>query len=166
MRSNSEKLKEMIAALNDIIEQTYYFEQKVFEWSQKVKANKDKINKAMGKKEKVDVLVDENTSFKATKNVKTHIDFFPEKLKGNLEKDVYEKIIKKTVTVNDLDGLIILLKGYGVPPKKFKDFITVKAEVSVDKVDNLIEMGDLNIDDIQGCFKVEYEEEIKVFKTK
>lgn len=166
MRSNSEKLKEMVASLNDIIEQTYYFEQKVFEWSQKVKKNKDIINKSMGKRDKVNVIVDDRTAFNAVKKVQTNIEFFPDKLKENLDKEKYDKVVDKTVLVRDLDGLIRMLKEYGVPSKKFKDFINVRSEISVEKMDNLIEMGEIDINEIQGCFKVDYEEEVKVFKTK
>lgn len=166
MRSNSDKLKRAIAELNDVVEQTYYFEQKVFEWTNKVKANKERIKRAMGKRDKFDVIPDDKNSFRAFKKVHTHIEFFPDKLKVSLEKEKYDKIVNKTVTVNDLDGLVKMLKDYGVPPKKFKEFINVQSAVSVEKVDNLVEMGDLNIDDIQGCFKVDYEEEIRVVKTK
>lgn len=166
MRSHSNKFKEMVASFNDIVEQTYYFEQKVFEWSNKVKSNKEKINKSMGKKDKVDVVVDDQTSFKAVKNVQTHIDFFPDKLKETLDKKVYEQIVDKTIIVKNVDGLIKMLKEYGVPPKRFKDFITTEAKINVEKIDNLIEMGDIQIDNIQGCYKVEFEEDIKVIKTK
>jgi hypothetical protein len=166
MRSNSEKLKDMVAGFNDIVEQTYYFEQKLFEWGNKVKANKEKINKAMGKRDKVDVIVDEDTAFKAIKQVQTSIDFFPEKLKTSLSKEKFNSIAIKTVVVNDLDAMVAMLKDYGVPAKEFKRFITVNTEISVEKVDNLVEMGELEIDELQGCFKVEYEEQIKVIKTK
>jgi hypothetical protein len=166
MRSQSTRLKEMVASLNDVIEQTYYFEQKVYEWSNKVKNNKNLINKSMGRNDKVDVVIDDQASFRATKVIKTHIDFFPDKLKESLSKELFERVNDKIVTVQNLDGLIKMLKEYGVPPKRFKDFITVKNEVSVEKIDNLIEMGEINIDNIQGCYKVEFEEDIKVTKTK
>jgi hypothetical protein len=166
MKSSSPKLRNMIASLNDIIEQTYYFEQKVFEWGNKVKANKEAICKAMGKKEKIDVVVDENTEFRATKSVQTDIEFFPDKLKESLPKEKYNKVIDKSITISDLDSLILMLKEYGVPAKKFKEYINVDSKVNVGKVDNLIEMGEIEIDEIQGCYKVEFSEQIKVSKTK
>lgn len=167
MKSNSPKLKEMVADLNDVIEQTYYFEQKVFEWSQKVSKNKEIIKKSMGNVNKIDVTIpDEKVAFRATKTVQTNIEFFPEKLKETLDKEKFAKVNNKTVVVNDLDGLVKMLKSYGIPPKQFKEFITVKNEISVEKIDNLIEMGEIEIDEIQGCYKVEFEEEIKVTKTK
>lgn len=156
----------MIEELNDIIEQTYYFEQKLYEWGKKVEKNKGIISKSMGKKDKVDVVVDEKTQFKAVKKITTNIDFFPDKLKTTLSKETYDKIIKKTVTVDDLNKLVVMLKSYGVPSKEFKKFITVASEIDVEEVDNLIEMGEINIEDIQGCYKVEFEEDIKVYKTK
>lgn len=166
MRSNSKKLGEMVASFNDIVEQTYYYEQKVYEWSKKVEKNKEAINKNLGRKNKAEVNVDDKTSFKVVKNVQTHIDFFPEKLKAALIKEKFEKVVNKTVLINDLDGLVKMLKDYGVPPKKFKEFITVKTEVDVEKIDNLIEMGEMEIEDINGCYKVEFDEDIRVIKTK
>lgn len=166
MRSNSGKLKELIANLNDIIEQTYYFEQKLFEWGNKVKTNKAQISKAMGSNKKLDVIVDDNTAFKAVKTINTHVDFIPEKLKESLSKETFAKVTNKKVIVKDVDSLISMLKTYGVPPKKFKEFIAVKHEVSIEKIDNLIEMGEIDIDQIQGCYKVDFEENIKVTKTK
>lgn len=166
MRSQSGRMREMVATLNDVIEQTYYFEQKVFEWTKKVKDNKAKINKAMGRKESIIVVVDDSTEFKATKNVTTNIDFFPDKLKTTLSKELYDKVIDKTVVINDLENLVKMLKSYGVPPKEFKNFISVSTKVNVDNVDNIIEMGEINIEDIQGCYSASFEGDIKVFKTK
>lgn len=166
MRSNSKKLGDMVASFNDIVEQTYYYEQKVYELSKKVEKNKETINRGLGKKSKAEISVDESTAFKVVKNVQTHIDFFPEKLKGALEKEIFNKITNKTVLVNDIDGLIKMLKGYGVPPKEFKKFITVKTEVDIEKIDDLIEKDELTVDDINGCYKVEFDEDIRVMKTK
>jgi type 1 glutamine amidotransferase len=166
MRSHSGKLKEQIANLNDVIEQTYYFEQKVFEWGNKVKVNKEKISKAMGNNKKLEVVVDEETAFKAVKTINTEVDFIPEKLKESLNKETFAKVVDKTVTINNLDGLIGMLKDYGVPPKRFKEFIKVKNDVSIEKIDNLIEMGEIEIEQIQGCYKVVFDEIIKVSKTK
>jgi hypothetical protein len=166
IKSNSAKLKEMVASLNDMIEQTYHLEQTRFKIDNQIKSNKDKIIRAMGRSEKVDVVIDESTAFRATKTTNTNIEFFPDKLKDNLPKDTYKRIVVKNIGISDLNGLIEMLKEYGVSPKKFKEFIFVKESVSVEKVDNLIELGEITIDSIQGCYKVEYEDILKVSKTK
>lgn len=156
----------MVASFNDIVEQTYYYEQQVYELTKKLERNKAQINKGLGRDKKASVLVDEQTAFKVEKKVHTHIEFFPERLKEKLVKEKYDKVINKTVLVNDLDGLVKMLKEHGVSPKKFKEYITVKTEVDIDKVDNLIEMDEITIEDINGCYKVDFDEDIRVFKTK
>lgn len=156
----------MVANLNDIIEQTFYYEQKVFEWKNKVEENKKRIGKALGRKNQVVVKIDEQCEFVATKDIKTNISFIPDKLKNSLEGDIYKQTVNKTITIKELNNLISMLKSYGVPPKEFKKFLIVKEEVDIEKVDHLIEVGEVNIEDIQGCYTVEYEEEIKVRKTK
>lgn len=158
----------MVANLNDIIEQTYYFEQKVFEWKSKIDENKKRIGKALGRRNRVEIKVDDQTEFCASKEVKTNISFIPDKLRDNLDKEIYKKVVQKTVMVkeNDLKNLIAMLRTYGVPSKEFKQYLTVKEEIDIEKVDHLIEIEEINIEDIQGCYTVEYDEEVKVKKTK
>jgi hypothetical protein len=166
IKSNSAKLKEMVAALNDIIEQTYHLEQTRFKIDNQIRGNKDKIIRAMGRSEKVDVVIDDSAAFRATKTTNTNIEFFPDKLKEILPKDVYKRVINKTVKINDVEGVIKFLKGYGVPAREFKNFISTDEAVSIEKIDNLIEIGEITIDSIQGCYKVDYEDILKVSKTK
>lgn len=160
------KAAEEIATLNDIIEQTFYLEQKIHEWKQKVESNKKYISKALGRKNSLDARIDENTSFNVQKKIDTKLHFFYEQLQKTLDKKTYNKVINKTVTIDDVNALIKTLKWYGVPPKEFKTYITVHHEVDIEKVDSLIEIGEISIDEIQGCYSVEFNEDIRVRKTK
>lgn len=159
-------LENAITTINDIVEQTYYFEQKVYEMNQKVNKNKSAISKALGRKNRLDIKVDDQTEFSAIKETKVNIEFFPDKLKATLDKEMYEKVIDKHVGIRNLEGLISMLKEYGVPPKRFKDYLEVKHEVSNEKIDHQIEMGNIDIENIAGCYKVDFDEEIRVKKTK
>lgn len=152
--------------LNDIIEQTYYFEQKVAEFQKKIEANKAKISQELGRKNRFEAKVDENTQFVVTKNVKTNLEFFEDQVQAKFDKKTYNKVINKTVVVENLSGLIKWLKRYGADPKEFKSYIKTIKEVDPHKIDQLIEIEEIKIEDLQGCYKVEFAEEIKVRKTK
>lgn len=74
-----------------------------------------------------------------------------DRLKKNLGKR-YNKIVNKTYTINDMEGLIAYLKTCGVDPKKFRKFVDVSAEVDETKVDNLSQLGEITKEDLKGCY--------------
>ena len=156
----------MVEGFNDIVEQTFYFEQKVYEWSKKVRDNKILISKSMGRKNRLDVRIDNDLSFGVIKEKDTKIDFYSDQLKQNLDKKRYSEVVNKVLTIDDLSGLIKMLKKYGVPPKEFKKFISSEDYVDLEKIERLIEIGELEIKDLQGCYKAEFDEEIKIRKNK
>lgn len=156
----------MVEGFNDIVEQTFYFEQKVYEWSKKVRDNKILISKSMGRKNRLDVRIDNDLSFGVIKEKDTKIDFYSDQLKQNLDKKRYSEVVNKVLTIDDLSGLIKMLKKYGVPPKEFKKFISSEDYVDLEKIERLIEIGELEIKDLQGCYKAEFNEEIKIRKNK
>lgn len=166
MSRTASKLKQMVSDMNDIVEQTFYLEQKVYEWGQKVAANKSRISKAMGKRNSLNIKVDENLSFDVTKRVESSLEFYPDQLTQKLDKDILKKVIKKTVIVKDQNGLVSFLKSYGVSPREFKRFIETTKEVDVEEIDRLVEIGEIQIEDLQGCYKVDFDEEIRVRKSK
>lgn len=153
-----------ILETNDIVEQTYYLEQKIYEYTKTVNSNKAKISKSMGKRNNLNIKVDNDTEFFVTKNVKPEIEFFPEQLKKNLDKETYKKVSNKTVYVNDLKGLIKMLKSYGVSPKEFKKFISTSEEISKEEISRLIDIDEIGVEDILGCYDVKFNEEIRVKK--
>jgi len=162
----TQKLGKMVEGFNDIVEQTFYFEQKVYEWSKKVRDNKILISKSMGRKNRLDVRIDNDLSFGVIKEKDTKIDFYSDQLKQNLDKKRYSEVVNKVLTIDDLSGLIKMLKKYGVPPKEFKKFISSEDYVDLEKIERLIEIGELEIKDLQGCYKAEFNEEIKIRKNK
>lgn len=76
------------------------------------------------------------------------------KLKKRLDKKILEKIIDKTYTINDFEGLVKYLKSCGVDPKIFKRYIDVEEKVINDQVDLLSDIGDINLEDVSGCYSV------------
>ena len=77
------------------------------------------------------------------------------KLKKRLDKELVNEIVDKEYTINNMDGLINYLKSCGVNPKKFKQFIDVKEQVNNKKVDELNELGELDYDDLSGCYELQ-----------
>lgn len=77
-----------------------------------------------------------------------------EKLKEKLDKKTYNKIVDKTYTINDIEGLIKYLKSCGVDAKKFKKFIEVNEEVDGTELNNLYDRGEIKKKQIEDCYKV------------
>lgn len=163
--SKSTHLVESIATLNDIIEQTFYLEQKVYEWSKKVEKNKAKISEALGSRQRLSIRVDDNLSFDVVKKVDTQISFYEDQLKKSLDSETFLKVVDKRVVVTDFDGLIKFLRKNKVKPKEFKKFIETENTVNSESIDELLELGEIEIKDLHGCFKADFKDEIKVKKN-
>ena len=120
----------------------------------------------MGKRNHLDVRVDEQLQFSVSKKVDTKLEFFEDQLTAKLDKKLLKRIVNKKIEIDDLEGLVKFLKSYGVSPKEFKQYIKSSKEIDMDEIDRLVEIGDIQIEDLQGCYKVEFDEEIRVKKTK
>lgn len=77
-----------------------------------------------------------------------------EKLKNKIDKDLTDQFIEKKYIVNNMPGLIKLLKEAGVNPKQFKKFITVEEKVNQQKMNELSEIGEIDKEDIDGCYEL------------
>lgn len=88
------------------------------------------------------------------------------KLKNKLDKEVYDEIVEKQYTINDIEGLIEYLKSCGVNPRVFKSFIDVKENVNQKLIDDLGNQGVINVKSLKGCFEiVENTSYIKIFES-
>lgn len=85
----------------------------------------------------------------------TRINWDVEKLKSKLPKKIFNKIVKKEYKINDFSGLVEYLKKYGVNPKGFSKFINVECKVDNKKVDELGEIGEVNIEDLKDCYSLD-----------
>lgn len=85
----------------------------------------------------------------------TKIEYDAEKIyeafKGERE-EIRNKIVTKNYIVQDMQGLIQLLKSYGVKPKEFKSFIKVEKEVNKQALENFYSLGVVTLDDLNGCY--------------
>lgn len=159
-------LEQALSEVNDIVEQTYYLEQKVYEFTKTIEANKKKISKTLGRRNNLSVKVDNYTEFFVSKRVKPNVEFHTSQLKKSLSKETYKQVVDKEVKVTDINNLIKLLKEYDVPPREFKKYIETTDHAVNEEISRLIDIGDIEIDDIQGCYDVTFDEEIRVSKIK
>lgn len=82
------------------------------------------------------------------------IKYDEEAMLKSLGKDEINALFDKSYEIVDMTGLIQLLKSYGVSPKQFKKFISVKQSLSNEKLNHLYEIGVLALDDLKGCYTV------------
>lgn len=95
-----------------------------------------------------------HTKVRVTRIRQRKITWFLDKLKKKLDKETYNKVVDKTYTINDMQGLIKYLKSCGVDPKKFKKFIDVDETLNEAKLNTYYETGALKKEDIEGCYDV------------
>ena len=98
----------------------------------------------------------------AIKTERVYITYLVDKLKAKLDKEMWPEIINKTHTINDYNGLVSLMKAYGVSPKEFKEFIGVVEAANGDKIKQLYAVGDITKEDIKGCFEVKITKSIQI----
>jgi len=97
--------------------------------------------------------------FKFVPVVTTTINWDIDKLQEKVDKNLLKQFIDKTYTISDYDGLIEYLKSCGVNPKKFAEYLSVDKKVNKKKLDQLSDMGDITMDDLADCYKVEVKSE-------
>lgn len=82
----------------------------------------------------------------------TQIIYDAEKIEEKFDKEFCNDVINKTYIVNDINGLIKLLKSSGVDPKQFKKFLYVEKTVNKEKLESLFDLGELSLEQLNGCY--------------
>lgn len=93
-------------------------------------------------------------SFVVTRIQSSKVEFNANKLEKALGKELAQTVIQKHYEIADMDGLITYLKGYGVNPKVFKSFISVRKTVNTKELDRLEELGMITAEQIKGCYTI------------
>lgn len=76
-------------------------------------------------------------------------------LRSVLGRSRYEKVVNKTYTIIDMQGLVKYLKKCNADPDIFRKFIDVKTEVDENVLDSCIERGEIKEEEIKNCYSVE-----------
>lgn len=93
-------------------------------------------------------------SFVVTRIQSSKVEFNPDKLERVLGKELSCDVIQKHYEIVDMAGLISYLQGYGVSPKVFKSFISVRKSVNTKELDRLESLGKITAEQIKGCYTV------------
>lgn len=162
----TEAIENELTKLNDIVEQTFYYQQEEYKLRKKIEANKKVISKAMGSRKRINSRIDSELSFEVNKKIKTDIDFNATQLSQKLDKKLYKEATHREYQVVELAPLVKLLKSYGVPPKEFKKHIKTVDEVDKEALDHLLKEEKIGLEDLHGCYEASFEEEIYIKKLR
>lgn len=91
---------------------------------------------------------------KVSKVERSSVNFNADRVEKALEKELASKVISKRYEINDIHGMIAYLKTCGVDPKIFKSFLNVTKTVNVKELERLSELGEVDEEDLDGCFTV------------
>lgn len=75
-------------------------------------------------------------------------------IERKLGRTVARRIVKRTYTVNDWDGLVSWAKSLGASPAEFLRFFDVSRAVDQKELDRAYEFGTVTMDDLDGCYTV------------
>lgn len=76
-------------------------------------------------------------------------------LEKRLPKSIIKKVLVKNYSITNMQGLMEYLKSCGVDPKEFKKYISVDKQVDNKQFEQLNALGEVNINDLDGCYTVE-----------
>lgn len=86
--------------------------------------------------------------------VRRQVNFDADALEEKLGKDFCRNFIHRRYEITDWDGMVKLLKSYGIKPKEFLPFINVVKTVDTKALEQMEELGDITEDDIEGTYEV------------
>lgn len=81
------------------------------------------------------------------------VEFDIKKLDKILSKEQRKKVIQKHYHVNNWPGLLKLLKESGVEWKKFIEYVDVSESVNENRLEQFVELGELNSEEVKACSK-------------
>jgi hypothetical protein len=98
--------------------------------------------------------IDGIENFVVTRIQSSKVEFNPDKLERVLGKELSRDVIQKHYEIVDMAGLISYLQGYGINPKVFKSFISIRKSVNTKELDRLESLGKITAEQVKGCYTV------------
>lgn len=164
--TNSRNFVQALQAVANTVEQTYHNEKTINSLTHKVTNSKAEIKKALGRKDSMTFKNQDGNEFLVSRIRDADIALDLAKAKETLTSEQFKGITDQKLLITDYHELISLLKQYGVPPAKFKRFVQAEYEINSDKLDHMLEIGEINIAEAQQFATATYEDEIKIRKVK
>ena len=142
--------------LKQLIKDTKSLEEKIDSLTKIYNAGREKIQNEFDEQNLKEIEVEsddfDDKVIVAKKVEKALIEYYADKLKEKLDSEVLNEIIIKTYMINDINGLISLLKNAGVNPQEFKKYVDVSQIVNKEAIKRLYSVGDITKEDIKGCY--------------
>jgi hypothetical protein len=156
-------------SIKKLIRETKCLEKQIAQLTDKLQANKEKIQVFFDSKKIKTLEVEPGNSIDsvgliATKTERIYIDYFVDRIQGKFDKEILDEILNKTYTIHDIKGLTIMLKKAGINPSEFKKFINVAVSPNREAIKRLFEMG--IIKDLKGCYSAKVVKSIQIKEQK
>lgn len=101
----------------------------------------------------VDVMTESSlTNVHVTRVQRVDVSYNARKLEAALGKDERKAVVKKRYVIEDFDGLVWYLKGCGVDPSIFKEFLSIERTVDEKELDRLWALGKIDEGQIVGTY--------------
>lgn len=97
---------------------------------------------------------------------KMSVVYDAEKLKENLDPEIYNEITEKVYEVQNIDLLKKLFKQAGLTPKQFKQCISSTTHISPPKIQQAYAVGDITKEDLRSAYTARIDKHIKVSSVK
>lgn len=81
--------------------------------------------------------------------------FDADALEDKLGKEFCRNFIHRQYEITDWDGMVKLLKSYGVKPKEFLPFINLIKTVDETALNQMESLGDISKEDLEGTYEVQ-----------
>jgi hypothetical protein len=101
-----------------------------------------------------ETLLGSNKKIEVQKQQRVSIIWNIEKLEKKLGKKKSSSVIVKSYTINNWKGFSSYLSECGCDPNIIKSFISVEKTVNQKALDNLSDLGEIDKNDIKGCYEV------------
>lgn len=149
--------------IKKVIEETLSLEEQVGKMLLQVDENKKKIQSYFDENGlKVLEVHTTNKKLIAKKHERATIKYDVEKLRGRLDKDVFNEVTKRTYTISDIDGLIKLIRSAGISASEFKSYINVDVKADTQRLKELYEVKEVTLKDLKGCYTATISKNIKI----
>jgi hypothetical protein len=92
--------------------------------------------------------------FKVTEVKRSKVEFDIDAIEAKIDKDLYNAFIDKLYVINDWPKFISLMKSKGISKKEIAKLLNVQKSINKDKLNQLSDIGEIDMEDLSGCYKV------------
>ena len=158
--------------MHSLILETLNLEEKAGKLLLKIDENKDKLKKLFDSEgvSRVDVPAIDDTNGSVTvvckKSERATIKYDAEKLRGRVDKEIFNEVTKRTYKIADIDKMISLIKGAGIRARDFKELLEVDISVDNQAIKRLYDAGEITMDQLNGAYTAKISKTIKITEEK